>query len=116
MALFVKLRGPAGSRELLAILDTGATYSVIPTNVALRIGYEIARAARVRVITANGLVEAPKVCLAEASVGELRATDVEALCYDMPGAQVSALLGLTFLRHFRLTLDLKGGLMDIEDP
>lgn len=114
--LFVRVTGPGASREIQAVLDTGATFTVIGTGLALRLGYDLARAPRVRVLTANGLLEAPRITLDSVSAADVCAERVEALCHDMPGGQVSALLGLSFLEHVRLRLDLKGRALEMEDP
>ena len=103
--LYVTIAGDRGTREVLSVLDTGADFVLIPTEDALRLGYDVANAPRIPLATANGVIEAPKVVLSEVSIGDLRAENVDAICYDMPGAHVSALLGLSLLRRFRITLD-----------
>ncbi|MBM4034983.1 MAG: TIGR02281 family clan AA aspartic protease [Planctomycetes bacterium] len=114
--LYVRAVGPAGATELLTALDTGATYTMIPTEDALDLGYDLAAAPREEVMTANGLIQAPRIVLQEVSIGDLRARNVEALCHNMPGAQVSALLGLNFLESIRVNIDLKGRVLELEDP
>ncbi|MBM4041036.1 MAG: hypothetical protein FJ290_21255 [Planctomycetes bacterium] len=114
--LFVRVAGPAGERELLTVLDTGATYTLIPTEDAIELCYDLAAAPREEVMTANGPIQAPQIVLQEVCVGDLRARNVEALCHDMPGAQISALLGLNFLEHVRVKIDLKARTLELEDP
>jgi clan AA aspartic protease (TIGR02281 family) len=114
ITLYVRVAGPCGEREFLSVLDTGATYTLLPTEDAIELGYDLSTAPRVQVMTANGLIQAARVVLREVCIGDIRARNVEALCYDMPGAQVSALLGLSFLEHVRLKLDLKGRTLDME--
>jgi clan AA aspartic protease (TIGR02281 family) len=114
--LYVTIAGDRGTREVLSVLDTGADFVLIPTEDALRLGYDLAKAPRLPITTANGIIEAPKIILREVSIGSLRAENVEALCYDMPGAHVSALLGLSLLRHFKITLDFPALALEISGP
>lgn len=111
--LFVTISGERGTREILGVLDTGAEFVLIPTEDALRLGYDVTNAPRIPIATANGVIEAPKILLSEVIVGDLHAENVEALCYDMPGAHVSALLGLTLLRRFKITLNFPALEMEI---
>jgi len=116
ITLFVTITGDRGTREILSVLDTGASFVVIPTEDAIHIGYDLTRAPRFPVLAASGVIEAPKVVLREVWVGHLHARDVEALCYDLPTGEISALLGLSFLERFTTTLDYKTSTMEILDP
>lgn len=98
------------------MLDTGASFVVISTEDAIGIGYDLSAAPRSRVVTASGVVEPPRIMLRRVSVGQLYTEDVPAICYDIPGGEISALLGLSFLERFKISLDYKTSTMEIVDP
>ena len=116
IVVFVRIEGKEAVREQPAIIDTGATHTLIPTEDAIDLGYDLSSAPRFPVATASGIIQAPKIVLKAVSIGELRATDVAALCYDIPNLNVRSLCGLSFLEHFKIVLDFKRNLLGIEDP
>ena len=60
----VRVDGPDASREIDMILDTGAMYTAISWDIVKDIGYDPAVALdRVPIITANGVIEVPKIKL-----------------------------------------------------
>jgi clan AA aspartic protease (TIGR02281 family) len=111
----VKIRGPAGVREIDVILDTGAVYTVIAWDVAKDIGYDPAISERrMPIVTANGVIEAPLITVERIQVAELQAEAVDVVCHDIPEmAGIEGLLGLSFLRHFRTLIDYTTGVLEI---
>ncbi|MFQ5894320.1 MAG: TIGR02281 family clan AA aspartic protease [Nitrospinota bacterium] len=95
------------------ILDTGATFTTISPELARAVGLSIPKdAKRVRLTTALGeVVEAPLVRLSSVRVRTAEARDVEAVVHSMgrPGKALAGLLGLSFLRHFDVTIDSAQG-------
>lgn len=88
------------------IIDTGATYTSISQDMAERLGLDLSRAEKIRITTANGRIEVPKVTLDTLSVNGLEARNVEATVIQVrPGSSFSGLLGLSFIRQFVLTID-----------
>ncbi|MBI2887816.1 MAG: retroviral-like aspartic protease family protein [Chloroflexi bacterium] len=102
----------------MAALDTGASYTLVPWDVAEQLGYEPALSLRrVRVATASGVETAPLLTLEAVEVAGYRIPGVDVLCHDLPPeTQVSCLLGLNFLRHFDIDLHLKSGRLELRDP
>lgn len=111
----VGIHGPSGVREIDAILDTGAVYTVIAWDVAKDIGYDPAVSERrMPIVTANGVIEAPLITVESIQLADLRAEAVDVICHDIPEiAGIEALLGLSFLRHFRTLLDYTTGVLEI---
>lgn len=111
----VRLEGPAASREVDMVLDTGAIYTAISWDTAKDPGYDPAGSPeRVPVITANGVIEVPKLSVQRVSFRGLAAEEVEVICHDIPElAEIEGLIGLSFLKHFRLVVDFKRGILDI---
>lgn len=83
-------------------LDTGATYTMIPWDIAEALGYEPALSQRrVDIITASGIQKAPLVTLNSISVLGKEARNVDCVVHDLPQAsRVDGLLGLSFIRNF----------------
>jgi clan AA aspartic protease (TIGR02281 family) len=101
---------------LRMVLDTGASMTVIPWNVAEALGYDPARSSRrVRFMTGSGMEAAPLFTVEAMEVLGVRANRVPVLCHDLPQRSlVDGLLGLSFLRHCRLAIDFQKGFLTLE--
>lgn len=74
----VRIDGIHASREVDMILDTGAIYTAISWDIAKDIGYDPAVVQnRVPIITANGVIEVPKIKVKAIGFRELHVEDVE---------------------------------------
>lgn len=94
------------SQTATFVVDTGATYTAISRDMAIALGLDLAGAEHITLATANGRIEVPKVTIASLDVNGLEAKNVEATVLDIRrGGQFTGLLGLSFLRQFRLTFD-----------
>jgi len=111
----VRINGPAGSREIDMVLDTGAVYTVIAWDVAKDIGYDPAISERrMPIITANGVIEAPLITVQSIHITSLGTESVEVICHDIPEITgIEGLLGLSFLKHFRTLIDYTTGVLEI---
>ena len=103
-------------RRLLVALDTGATYTMIPWDIAEALGYEPAISGRkVDIITASGVHKAPLITLSSICALGKEARNVDCVVHDLPQAsRVEGLLGLSFLRNFTVLLDFRKGLLKID--
>jgi clan AA aspartic protease (TIGR02281 family) len=112
----VKVIGPAGIREMDAVLDTGAVYTVIAWDVAKDIGYDPAISERrMPIVTANGVIEAPLITIASIQMADLRADAIDVICHDIPEITgIEGLLGLSFLKHFRTSIDFTTMVLEID--
>ena len=110
----VQDRAGKSSWDLSAAVDTGASYCFIPWEAARFLGYLSDEMERVRVVSGEGVVYAPRIVLGRIDVGTVGARDVEAVCRDLPEeAPVDALLGLSFLTRFRLSFDFDAWEMEL---
>lgn len=111
----VKITGPLGSISIDVILDTGAAITAISWADLKIIGYDPAVIEeRRKIITANGVIEVPKLKLKRISVGDIAAQEVDVICHDIPElASVRGMLGLSFLKNFRTVIDYKKGILEI---
>lgn len=111
----VEITGPNGSVKVDLILDTGAALTVLSWAVVEVIGYDPAIASeRQEIITANGVIAVPKLCVERVLAGKAEVRNVEIICHDVPElAAVRGFLGLSFLKHFRTVIDYREGYLEI---
>ena len=111
----VKIAGPKGAIKVDLILDTGAAFTALSWSVLKVIGYDPAVVPeRQEIITANGVIGAPKLRVEKIVIGDVEAQGVEVICHDIPElAGIRGLLGLSFLKHFRSVIDYKQGYLEI---
>jgi clan AA aspartic protease (TIGR02281 family) len=99
----------------LFIVDTGASYTMLSPATATALGIDLENRQTVALQTANGRIQAPLVSLETIDVGGLQIKNVTAAVHDVfPDGTISGLLGLNFLRHFRLDIDTQNGLLTLE--
>ena len=121
ITVFVRIKGNRGTRELRAIIDTGSQYCLVPMIDALKIGYDDAYfvasgepGSGTLMATQGCLIETSEIVLKEVSIGNLIAKDVKALCFDLPRPSgLEAVLGLSFLKNFKTTIDYQKGLLTL---
>ncbi len=96
-------------------LDTGASMTVIPWQAAERLGLDPARSRRrARFMTGSGMEVAPILTVPAMELIGVRVTNVSVLCHDLPQRSlVDGLLGLSFLRHCRPTIDFPRGILEL---
>lgn len=111
----VKIVGPGGFARVDLILDTGAAFTVLAWSVLKVVGYDPAVAPeRHETITANGIIEVPKLTVERIAIANVEVQDVEVICHDIPElAGIRGLLGLSFLKHFRTVIDYREGYLEI---
>ena len=111
----VKISGPRGSVMVDMIVDSGAACTAMCWADAKLLGYDPAVAQqREEIITANGVIEVPRLTVKSIKVGDITATDVAVIVHDIPElAGVRGLLGLTFLQSFRTVIDYREGYLEI---
>lgn len=96
------------------VLDTGSSFVMIPWKLAIAIDLKITQEHTVRLTSASTLETIPKVIIPEMAVLGKVVKNVEAIVKDLPPeAPADGLLGLSFLRHFKLTIDFKKGFLSL---
>jgi clan AA aspartic protease (TIGR02281 family) len=114
--LDIILYGEGGTkRRIKAALDTGATYTMIPWDIAEALGYkpEISKE-KVTLITASGVETAPVVEIKKIKFMDENVDNVPVVCHDLPPkSYVVGLLGSSFLRHFKIIIDYRKGSLEI---
>jgi len=96
------------------IVDTGASMVTIPIAAARRLGIEIDGATPIRqLITVGGVIEAPQVNLDSIQLDGWTEYNVTAYVVDMPNQSGFGLLGLNYLKRFRMDLNTKAGILTL---
>lgn len=89
---------------VLFLADTGATNMVLSRDDARRLGIDPAALMFIgQASTANGTVRTARVTLPQVEIGPFRDTDVPAYVTD--GEMDISLLGMDYLRRYRVTID-----------
>ena len=98
------------------ILDTGASYTVISKQIAKELKINLDKNhPKIRLQTANGIIEVPLVTLDSIEVSGLSIDDVAAAVHDFSkDTNIAGLLGLNFLGKFRMDLDTEKGILVLE--
>jgi clan AA aspartic protease (TIGR02281 family) len=97
------------------IVDTGASMVTIPFASATELGIEPDNRYPLRkVYTAGGQRDAREVVLSVVEVGGWATTDVKALVLDLPNQPDVGLIGLNYLRRFRMDLNTEKGILILE--
>ncbi|MCH7801219.1 MAG: retroviral-like aspartic protease family protein [Chloroflexi bacterium] len=96
-------------------LDTGATYVMIPTDVAVELGYDLdASVRRIDIATVNSVESAPIITLERISALDMIARNVDVVCMTLPSeSYVQGLLGLSFLKHFDMDVHFRQRMLRI---
>lgn len=106
----ILVEGPEGLESLTAALDTGATYCVMSEHVISRLGYDLKEPLAVERMIGVTTFEMPLYSIKRLEAMGLGYDNCLIGAFDLPdSAPVDALLGLSFMRHFRFTLDMPGG-------
>ena len=112
--LSVQIKAKLEETAMLA-LDTGASFVVIPWKFVHAIGIQVDPNKFIKTTTASSVETVPEIIIPEMSVLGQKVKNVKAIIKDLPpGVPVDGLLGLSFLKYFKLTLDFKKGLLSLE--
>jgi len=95
-------------RSAQLIVDTGASMTVLSTDVALDLGIlGTTETELLTVNTAGGTVQVNMNYLPSMAIGAAQASNVAVAIHDLPDVpeHIEGLLGMSFLKHFLVTLD-----------
>jgi clan AA aspartic protease (TIGR02281 family) len=96
------------------MLDTGATYTVLTRQTASDLGItSLARLPTHSFLTPGGPISSPVTTLKSIRVGTVEAQNV-AVAIDADGHLPLGLLGMTFMRYFKVTVDQAQGQVKFE--
>ena len=97
-------------------LDTGASMTMLNSELVVNIGYDLDSPERmVRIGTASGIVRAPQITIRRIEALGNERLNFPIICRSLPrGVSVDGLLGLDFFRGQRLTIDFREGLITLD--
>ena len=99
-------------KSVYLILDTGATMTVLSTDVAIELGLTSDPESQIATVnTAGGPVQVNLTRVKSIGINGAMANDVVVAIHDLPDIQpgVDGLLGMSFLNNFLVTLDSDQG-------
>jgi clan AA aspartic protease (TIGR02281 family) len=97
------------------IVDTGASLITIPQSTADSLGLEVGASNPLRKIyTAGGVKYAPEVTLSSITLEGWEENDLKALVLDLPNQSGWGLLGMNYLRRFRMDINTDNGVLLLE--
>lgn len=121
-ATFISIRatmiGPT-MRSVILAFDTGATTTLITRNAAFEIGLDPDMADRhTSLTTASQAETVPLLTFSRLMVMGHSSDNLDVVCKDLPlplQMQVDGLLGLNFLRHFKLFINFPKGVLVLQE-
>jgi len=96
------------------ILDTGATLVVISPDMAKKAHIDTLHSKRIVLQTANGLVRVPKVSIDKMQLGRWQQQHIQAAVQVVSGHQDIGLLGMSFLKAYRMSIDHQRHIITLE--
>jgi clan AA aspartic protease (TIGR02281 family) len=96
------------------LVDTGASYCILTRASAHRLGLAPSGKETISVATANGDVAADLIQLTSVQIANARLARVDALIMDAVEPPLIGILGLSFLNHFRYSVDSARGTIHLE--
>jgi len=96
------------------IVDTGATMTVLSYDLGIELGLLSGSDVSLNTVnTAGGSVQVSMTKVGILQVGSAKASNVAVAIHDLPDAisGISGLLGMSFLKHFEVTLDADRGFL-----
>jgi len=109
------ISGPKTQRFARMILDTGATYTMICPEILNDIGYDLSQPRRKLAITTASSIEYTPFYLIEhlEALGK-KEIKIEVASHSLPPrVPADGLLGLNFLRKYKLTIHVNEGYLEL---
>jgi len=114
--LLLEAADGTSSLVIPVVLDTGASLTIVATDIMAQLGYDPANPSldRQRIVTGSGIEYAPRTAVRSATAIGQKVINLDVLCHDLPPESgVDGLLGLSFLKHFKLTIRFRKGIIDL---
>jgi len=97
------------------VLDTGSSFVVLPRALVIDLGLAIDQKNTVVTTTASMVETVPEISIPEVTFLDKTVKNVRGIVKDLPSESgVDGLLGLSFLKHFKLTIDFTKGLLTLD--
>ena len=108
--------GPAGTKVIKLLVDTGSTYTVIPVEVLESIGISPADSKEhERIATGSGYIIAPKVTVRSLSTLGKELRRIAVIAHTLPFAgPIDGLMGMDILCHLKAKITTVSGMIEVE--
>ena len=108
--------GPAGTKVINLLVDTGSTYTILPVEVLESIGLSPAESEEhERIATGSGYVIAPKVRVKSLSTLGKEFRRVVVIAHTLPfGGPIDGLLGMDILCRLKARIAVTKGTIEVE--
>jgi predicted aspartyl protease len=94
------------------VLDTGASLTIVAVDIMAQLG--LTRAIPALGASVLSQAAALNMLLVQLCVLRQKVANLEALCHDLPPESgVDGLLGMNFLKHFKLTIRFRRGIVEL---
>ncbi len=107
--------GPKIELSLKMALDTGATYTMIPSEAAVAIGRDPLRSRRrIEITTGSSIEYVPVITVPIFRAFGIEIKNMEIICHNLPTqSPVEGLLGLNFLKRAKVIIDFSRNIIDV---
>ncbi|OGC08228.1 hypothetical protein A2230_05315 [candidate division WOR-1 bacterium RIFOXYA2_FULL_36_21] len=97
-------------------VDTGATCTMIPIEVAVAVGVDPLRSKRrVEITTGSGIEYVPIITIPKFRAFGIEIKDMEIICHNLPSqSPVEGLLGLDFLKKAKAIIDFSKSIIYVD--
>lgn len=97
-------------------VDTGSSYTIISEAAAIQVGFDLSQVAESATFSdASTTHLVPKVTLKSFTLADAKVDNLDVLCYSLPEEHgIDGVIGLNFLRHFRITLEFEQGILILD--
>jgi len=108
--------GPAGTKVINLLVDTGSTYTILPVEVVESIGISPAESEEhERIATGSGYIIAPKVRARSLSTLGKEFRRIAVIAHTLPfGGPIDGLLGMDILSRLKATISVAKGTIEVE--
>ena len=110
------MTGPAGTKVVNLLVDTGSTYTILPIEVLESIGLSPAESeAHERIATGSGYIIAPKLRVRTFNTLGRRFRRLPVIAHTLPfGGPIDGLLGMDVLSRMKARIAVADGSIEVE--
>jgi len=108
--------GPAGTKLINLLVDTGSTYTILPVEVLESVGSSPAESKdHQRIATGNGFIICPKVRVLSLSTLGKKLARISVIAHTLPfSGPIDGLLGMDILCRFKAKIATATGVVEVD--